>query len=196
MPNADPAIHQAAEELRDAEGDEAKANAEKKLRNVLTEYFNKDMEQRQKSLEQMQARLEKLKGQLERRRAKEDEIVDLQIKVLINEVEGLGFFSGGAGGGGGMTLFPAQMGIDVPDEQDFMRGRFDPYSPFSLVPPAKKGEAPRPERFEAPTATAPPAAPIAPVGEAPTVHASPAPASAASPAAEPQPALKETPPEE
>jgi hypothetical protein len=48
---------------------------------------------RKKELADIESRLEKLRAQLERRRAKKDEIVDLQVKVAINEAEGLGFTS-------------------------------------------------------------------------------------------------------
>ena len=86
------AIRKAAEELRDAEG-EAKAKAEANLRELLTSYFGEDMARREKELEAMQNRLKKLQEQLAKRRDKRQEIVDLQIKVLTNEADGLGFFS-------------------------------------------------------------------------------------------------------
>jgi hypothetical protein len=87
-------IRKAAEVLRDAESDDDKEKAEAKLRNLLSKQFETDMERRQSELEQLAERLEKLKQQLERRREKMAEIVDLQMKVLVNEADGLGFFSG------------------------------------------------------------------------------------------------------
>ncbi len=89
------AIRQAAEELRDAEGDEAQAKAQTNLRDLLSKYFVDDMKRRQAELEEMASRLRKLEEQLARRRDRMQEIVDLQIKVLINEADGLGFFSSG-----------------------------------------------------------------------------------------------------
>jgi hypothetical protein len=92
-PDSKSAIRKAAEELRDAQGDEAKAKAEENLRLLLGDYFGEDMARREKELEAMQNRLKKLQEQLAKRRDKKREIVDLQIKVLTNEAEGLGFFS-------------------------------------------------------------------------------------------------------
>lgn len=88
------AIRIAAEELRDAKDDEAKSKAEENLRGLLRNYFGEDMARREKELEAMQNRLKKLQEQLAKRRDKMQEIVDLQIKVLTNEADGLGFFSG------------------------------------------------------------------------------------------------------
>jgi hypothetical protein len=88
------AIRHSAEKLRDATSDEAKGKAQGELRRLLSEYFEKDMKRRKTDLDEMEKRLGKLRNQLERRQAKMDEIVDLQIKVLINEADGLGFFSG------------------------------------------------------------------------------------------------------
>jgi hypothetical protein len=88
------AIRQVAEKLRDATSDEDKAKAQGELRRLLTEYFKKDWKRRKADLDEMEKRLGKLRDQLARRQAKMDEIVDLQIKVLINEADGMGFFSG------------------------------------------------------------------------------------------------------
>jgi hypothetical protein len=87
------AIRQAAEHLRDAETDEAKTKAEQQLRDLLTKFFNQDLQRRQSELKEMQARLSKLQEQLDRRQTKMDEIIDLQMKVLVNQADGLGFFS-------------------------------------------------------------------------------------------------------
>jgi hypothetical protein len=92
-PGSLPALRQAAEALRDAEGDEAKADAESKLRELLADYFDEDMERRAAELEQIEQRVSTLREQLERRGNHKPEIIDLQVKVLVNEAEGLGFFS-------------------------------------------------------------------------------------------------------
>jgi hypothetical protein len=93
-PDSKSAIRDAAKELRDAKGDEAKDKAEANLRDLLSKYFDEDMKQREAALKEMEARLSKLKERLAKRHDKMQEIVDLQIKVLINEADGLGFFSG------------------------------------------------------------------------------------------------------
>ena len=87
-------IRQAAEALRDAEDEEAKEAATKKLTDLLDEYFKKDMARREQELKDLEDRLEKLRAQLDRRREKKREIVDLQLKVVMNEAEGLGFYGG------------------------------------------------------------------------------------------------------
>jgi hypothetical protein len=87
------AIGKTVESLRNADDDETKAKAEKQLRELLRNYFGEDMARREKELEAMENRLTKLKEQLARRRDKMNEILDLQVKVLVNEADGLGFFS-------------------------------------------------------------------------------------------------------
>lgn len=86
-------IREAAEKLRDAEDEEAKAAARKELAEVLGKYFDEDMSHREDELAKLEQRLTKLREQLDRRREKRQEIIDLQIQVSLNEAEGLGFVS-------------------------------------------------------------------------------------------------------
>ena len=86
-------IGQMVADIRDATTDEARADATNRLREMLDQYFEQDMKVRAKELEGVAARVEKLQTQLDRRREKKQEIVDLQVKVLLNEAEGLGFYS-------------------------------------------------------------------------------------------------------
>ena len=92
--NAAPPIRKAAEAVRDAEGPEAKADAQAKLTDYLAKYFDDDMIRREKELEQIEQRLAKLRELLDRRRNRKQEIVELQAKVALNEAEGLGFYDG------------------------------------------------------------------------------------------------------
>jgi hypothetical protein len=92
------AIHEAATALSEAEGDDARAEAKKKLSTLLDEYFEADMERRERELAEVEARVNKLHSTLERRREKKKDIIDLQIEVLLNEADGLGFFGGEAMG--------------------------------------------------------------------------------------------------
>ena len=91
-------IRKAAEELCDAKGDDAHEKANSKLRDLLDQYFEEDMTHRQKELESIETRLQKLHAQLDRRRAKKQEIIDLQVKMSANEADGLGFYSQSEGG--------------------------------------------------------------------------------------------------
>lgn len=86
-------IQEAAEYYCDAKEGADKDKALKRLHDLASKYFEEDMEVRKKELADIEARLAKLRSQLGRRRDKKDEIVDLQVKVAINEAEGLGFTS-------------------------------------------------------------------------------------------------------
>jgi hypothetical protein len=92
-PDAMSAIRLAADELNQAEEGEAKAEAEAKLRELLSAYFDEDMNRRADELEDIEERLRQLRSQLERRGNHKPDIIDLQVKVLVNEAAGLGFFS-------------------------------------------------------------------------------------------------------
>jgi hypothetical protein len=87
------AMLEAAAELRDSKSVKEKSEAEVRLRELLNKYFEDDMKRRQEELKDMEARLRKLHEQLQRREQKMEEIVDLQMKVLVNQADGLGFFN-------------------------------------------------------------------------------------------------------
>jgi hypothetical protein len=119
------AIRQAAEALRDAEGDDAKADAETTLRGLLADYFDEDMVRRVAELEDIEKRVRTLRSQLQRRGNHKPEIIDLQVKVLVNEADGLGFFTnaepsafifapGGPGRPGGDSFQIRSPGFEVP----------------------------------------------------------------------------------
>jgi hypothetical protein len=92
--NIGSSIRQAAEAVRDAKDDEAKAAAEKALDDLLSRYFDVDMARRESELTKIEERLIKLRDLHNRRRAKKQEILELQTKVALNEAEGLGFYDG------------------------------------------------------------------------------------------------------
>ena len=71
--------------------DAEKAALMKKLEAAVATQFDRDMERRESELTQLEERFKKLRQQLDRRRRAKNEILDLQIKVLVNEAEGLGF---------------------------------------------------------------------------------------------------------
>jgi hypothetical protein len=86
-------IRQAAAQVRDATDDAARAAATADLIKLMDQYFEADIRVREQELADIAARLEKLRAQLDRRREKKSEIIDLQVKVAINEADGLGFYS-------------------------------------------------------------------------------------------------------
>ena len=53
--------------------------------------FDKDMTSRETDLSQLEERLTKLRNQLKRRKEAKSEIIQLQIKLMVNEADGLGF---------------------------------------------------------------------------------------------------------
>jgi hypothetical protein len=79
-------------DLRDAEDDAKKADITKQLQVAVDKYFDEDMTARETELTKLTERLMKLRSQLDRRRKAKDEIIRFQIKVMVNEAEGLGFF--------------------------------------------------------------------------------------------------------
>jgi hypothetical protein len=85
-------IRDAAKALSEAEGQEDRQTAEQELTQLLNNYFEEDMERREQELAQVENRVKKLRELLERRREKKQDIVELQIQVLQNEADGLGFF--------------------------------------------------------------------------------------------------------
>jgi hypothetical protein len=86
------AVRKAAEAVRDANGDDAKSAAQKKLADLLSKSYDDDMAHRELELKQIEERLTKLRELLSRRRSKKQDIIDLQIKVALNDAEGLGFY--------------------------------------------------------------------------------------------------------
>jgi hypothetical protein len=89
--SASSAIQSLVAQLRDADDELKKTELTKQLEAAINKNFDHDMEGREKELTQLEERLKKLRTQLERRRKAKSEIVELQIKVLVNEAEGLGF---------------------------------------------------------------------------------------------------------
>jgi hypothetical protein len=88
-----PEIAAAAGKVRDAENESDKAEATKKLTEVVEKSFEDDLKRREQELAAITERVERLQAQLDRRRGKKQEIVDLQVKVAINDADGLGFYS-------------------------------------------------------------------------------------------------------
>jgi hypothetical protein len=164
------AIHQATEKLRDAGSDAEREKAQGELRRLLAEYFDKDMKRRKTELDEMEKRLSKLRDQLARRHSKMDEIVDLQIKVLINEADGMGFFSGEP---------QSDLKLASPLERMKKDQRYF-YSPRTVEAVIVPGSPPPPVPTAPPATSAAPTAPPVPGQPAPT----PTPAPSAFPGAE------------
>jgi len=85
-------IRNATRQLRQAKDGESRAEVIDHIELLLQQFFDRDMDRRQVELTKIENRLEKLRAQLARRREKKQEIVDLQLKVVLNEADGLGFY--------------------------------------------------------------------------------------------------------
>ena len=77
-------------QIAKSEEDQKKATSE--LRNALNEYFDVDMKARQQEIDTINAGLKKMEDGLQKRADAKDDIVDLQLQIIVNEAEGLGFF--------------------------------------------------------------------------------------------------------
>ncbi len=82
-------MQEAMQALKEAEGDDAKAEAEDKIRELLEVQYDQFLDANKKQIEELQTRLDNLKDQLERRRRAKSKMVDLEIQRVINESEGL-----------------------------------------------------------------------------------------------------------
>lgn len=70
-----------------------KTDAQKTLKAALAAFFDADLKRRESEISGIQKRVETLEQQIKKRRDAKDEIVSLQLEVLKNEADGLGFFS-------------------------------------------------------------------------------------------------------
>ena len=109
-------------ELREAD-DSKKAELTKQLESAVAKQFDRDMENRETELTKLEERLSKLRAQLDRRRKAKTDIIQLQVKVLANEAEGLGFT--------GQPLQPAGL-----PRATTRNGQYAPIStPVPAIPP-------------------------------------------------------------
>ncbi len=85
-------MNQAKVALKKSSTDDEKKKADEQLTVALNEYFEADMVQRKKELADVKKRVEDLEKQLVKRETSKGDIVDLQKKVIVSEVNGLGFY--------------------------------------------------------------------------------------------------------
>jgi hypothetical protein len=90
---ADAGIRHWVKKLQTAKTDAEKDAAKKEMSAALSTYFDADLKNREQDIADIEARVKKLRAQIEKRRAAKEQLVDLQLKVLVNEAEGLGFYS-------------------------------------------------------------------------------------------------------
>ena len=84
-------LRRAIKILRTAKGAAAKDKATVNLSKLLKDQFDTDLKQREKEIAGIEARVKQLRSILGKRRDARNEIIELQVKVLVNEAKGLGF---------------------------------------------------------------------------------------------------------
>ncbi|MDF1742123.1 MAG: hypothetical protein P1V19_00420 [Gimesia sp.] len=85
-------VSEGQKKLQSAKSEEDQKKATTELRKALSEYFDVDMKARQQEIDTINAGLKKMEGGLKKRSDAKDDIVDLQLQIIVNEAEGLGFF--------------------------------------------------------------------------------------------------------
>jgi len=66
-------------------------DVEKQLRAALQQYFSADMEERVSEFDKVKARVVEMETKLQRRLRRENEIIDLQLKQMLHQADGLDF---------------------------------------------------------------------------------------------------------
>lgn len=138
----------AMSDYRRAQSDAAKAAAQKKLPEVLAKYFDADMKVREANLQKVEAQVKALRSQFDKRASKKQEILDLQLKLVQNESEGLGFFgiSPGHQGNTGYDInseqinWPDAWGTPAPSPTPI----FNSNAPGEMAPVRATSPQPRP----------------------------------------------------
>lgn len=77
--------------LKRAKDDETREKALATLPEIVSQIFDEDLKRRESEVNDIRQRVSKLKALIEKRKESKDRIVELQLKIQLNEVEGLGF---------------------------------------------------------------------------------------------------------
>ena len=96
--------------LKQMKGEYDRDDAEALLRPALEGYFAADLDGREQEINGIQKRVDSLEKLIEQRRGARDQVISLQVEVLKNDAEGLGFFSTTSGG----SEFNGGMRISIP----------------------------------------------------------------------------------
>jgi len=103
-------LSNALAELKNAESESDRGKFIEKVRGLLETQYDKSLDRYEDNLSKMEERIKKMRSQVEKRRDAKADLVDLRLKMLVNEADGLGWPDGrqggtypaipGAGGGG------------------------------------------------------------------------------------------------
>lgn len=86
-------ISQVSSQLKTSQDQAEKEALKENLRKELQEFYELELSAREFKLKPLEDRVKKLRGQIDKRRAAKEEIVDLQLQLIMNQAEGLGYFS-------------------------------------------------------------------------------------------------------
>lgn len=84
-------LNEATALLKRARGEEARKKALTKLSSVVNAIFDEDLKRRESEVDDIRERVRKLKALIDKRKDSKDRIVELQFRIQVNEVAGLGF---------------------------------------------------------------------------------------------------------
>ena len=94
MSDAKVRVEDAFQLLKHATPGDSESRALEDLNVALIEYFDSDMKFRRKEIEEIEAGLEEMEALLEKRTKAKQAIINLQLRMIVNEAMGLGFFNG------------------------------------------------------------------------------------------------------
>lgn len=97
---AERVLRDVTKKLKLMKGEYDREDAEALLRPALESYFAADLEGREQEINGIQKRVDSLDMLIRQRREARDQVISLQVEVLKNDAEGLGFFSTSSGGSG------------------------------------------------------------------------------------------------
>ena len=86
-------LSRARKNLAQAKGEQARAEALKQVREAVAHYFDEDMKRRERELTQIRERIINMESRLKKRVTAKREILELQLKLLTFEADGLGLFA-------------------------------------------------------------------------------------------------------
>ena len=86
-------IQQYIQQLHQIDDPEKRKPILSQIKNLLNTYFQHDLKTRSQAIDQLEARVKKLRAQVEKRRKSGQKILGLQMQLIINEADGLGFMS-------------------------------------------------------------------------------------------------------
>lgn len=129
---AHPSIDQLMNQLRESDDDAKRTALIELLTQAVDQDFDVDLTAREVELNRVEERLKLLRVQLERRRKAKAEIIELQIKVMVNEADGLGFTARGQGQPSKRVISSGSpLRISGPPVRGYQPGSVYPGGPYS-----------------------------------------------------------------